>query len=125
LGAWVFEASCWLPRGTLALPAAAIALALIGGPTVLAFTQHESMAFYGQELNVLRLWLPATALVAAALSFLRGMRHGRRSGRVVGWAFVGVLLSATPIWAWTANRWHDYVALDLNRDEVALEPVAL
>jgi hypothetical protein len=125
LATWIFAVSCWLPRGTLALPGALLVLALIGGPTALVLMNHHGFAIHGEELTALRLWLPATALLAAALSFLRGARHGRRALRLAGWTTAGTLLAAAPVWAWTANRWHDYVALDLKSDSLALMPVAL
>jgi hypothetical protein len=125
LSAWIFAVSCWLPRGTLALPAAAIVLALIGAPTALILLQHRGMTIHMEEMSALRVWLPATALLAAALSFLRGSRHGRAPLRMAGWTLFGTLFAAAPVWAWTANRWHDYVALDLESDQIAIDPIAI
>lgn len=125
LAAWIFAVSCWLPRGTLTLPAALLVLALIGGPTAMVLLNHPGLAVHNVEWDALTFWLPATGLIAAALSFLRGARHGRKPLRLAGWTAAGTLLAAAPVWGWTANRWHDYVALDLTSDSLALEPAAL
>jgi hypothetical protein len=123
--AWTFAVSCWLPRGTLALPAASLVLALIGAPIAVVLLEHPEIPIHGQEIGLLSRWLPAAALLAAALSFLRGARHGRRPLRVVAWALVGPLVATAPVWAWTANRWIDYTRFDLASDVLYLRPVAL
>src|SRR5262249_12317931 len=49
---WIFAVSCWLPRGTLALPAMALSLAAWGAPVLGAFLLHPEMKLRPDELAI-------------------------------------------------------------------------
>ncbi|MDH3591485.1 MAG: hypothetical protein OER88_06385, partial [Planctomycetota bacterium] len=70
--AWAFAVSCCLPRGVLALPATAIALALLFAPVLWAMITFKDLVF-SRYVTDLRPWLWAAAgAVAAYCAFVRG-----------------------------------------------------
>lgn len=102
LGAWAFAASAWTQRGGLAVMAAALVLCLVGYPVwsvvTLGYTPRVS------EWLVLGVWLVPSAILGAALGYVRGTRRGRGPG----WAALLGLVPALPLGVgtclWSAER---------------------
>src|SRR5690606_3291434 len=93
---WAFAVSCWLPRGASVLPATALTLALVVAPPILVGANYRVPVGTG-EVVAAALLLFAGGLLAAWLSFVRGLRFGRRPAT----AFYGLAAAAVfvlPSW---------------------------
>jgi hypothetical protein len=95
---WLFAVSCWVPRGTLAPPAAALA-GLIVAP---AFLLHGTVP--GWRLGdwnpgeLVVLW-GGGALLTAYLAFTVGYRHGGGPARALRWGLLGVVACSAPFYS--------------------------
>jgi hypothetical protein len=109
---WIFAVSCWVRRGAFALPAAALALAAWLAPVVGAFVMNPEMRLRPGELECAAAWLALSGVGVAALSFLRGWRHGGTLSSHIGWSVGPTLLAFAPVWGWAALRVREYRHLD-------------
>src|SRR5690606_41086514 len=73
---WAFAVSCWMSRGASVLPATALTLALVIAPPFLVGAYSAPVG--GAEAVAAALLLFTGGLLAAWLSFVRGLRFGRR-----------------------------------------------
>lgn len=110
---WTLAASCWLKKSALAAPAAAALLcALIVVPLTLRV--HDRPVFFriDDALGPIAALAVLAGVIAAWVSFARGLRHG--GGRVA--AFVGgaasLVLFTVPIPAFAGYRTYDWLHLD-------------
>ncbi|MSR47572.1 MAG: hypothetical protein EXS13_11010 [Planctomycetes bacterium] len=112
LAAWIPAAAIWLSRATLALPAAALTLALCAAPIGAMAWLHPGMKPTDRELLTAIFAFIAAGPLVAGLSFVLGRR---RSSRVFAPACVGLLatlLLFTPAYAWTAVRVARWLAIE-------------
>ncbi|MEM8883822.1 MAG: hypothetical protein AAGD14_07135 [Planctomycetota bacterium] len=118
---WIFAASCWLPRGALAVPAGALVLALFSLPIYLAhlwFPEYkpEFVDFAGAALVTL-----IGAFFATGFSFIRGYRHGG-GFLAAGWRGLLVLLVFfVPVYGYGGYRMQEWYAFDPLSREFHLE----
>lgn len=112
-GTWTLAASCWLKKSALAAPAAAALLcALIVVPLTLRI--HDRPVFFriDDALGPCAALAVLAGVIAAWVSFARGLRHG--GGRVA--AFLGgaasLVLFTVPIPAFAGYRTYEWLHLD-------------
>jgi hypothetical protein len=120
---WAFAVSCWLPRGASVLPATALTLALVVAPPILVGATYRVPVDTG-EVVAAALLLFAGGLLAAWLSFVRGLRFGRRPAT----AFHGLAAAAVfvlPSWGWCAERVWAWYHVDPSDRGVRLDDALL
>jgi hypothetical protein len=96
---WILPVSTWLPRGALALPAAAFLLVLIVAPVLPAFFTHPGLAPTRDDLVTAWLALLIGAPLIAGFSFVLGRRRGGGLGASAWRGLLLTLLLATPGWS--------------------------
>ncbi len=117
---WIFAASAWAPSGALAFPTGLICASVLCWPAHYLFVRSDWF--------VARAWEPwafyslsgSAAVLSAWASFAIGLRHSSSRSRA---ALVGLTVAAllvSPLWAWTAYRWHRVVHLDPSDPEFAI-----
>ncbi len=102
--AWIPAAAIWLSRATLALPAAALTLALFAGPIGFAVWLQPWLAPSKGELLVAYVVVTAAGPFIAGASFVLGRR---RSARPIAPAVVGLVATLAlfvPAYGWTGWR---------------------
>jgi hypothetical protein len=115
---WAFAVSCWLSRGASVLPATALTLAAVVGPPLLVGLAHSGPVG-AAELATGVVLLFAGGVLAAWLSFVRGLRFGKHRGAALGGA-LAALVFVVPGWLWSGHaawRWHH---VDPNGRDVAI-----
>ena len=120
---WAFAVSCWLPRGASVLPATALTLALVVAPPILVAATYRAPVGSG-EVIAAALLLFSGGLLAAWLSFVRGLRFGRRPAT----AFHGLAAAAVfvlPSWGWCAERVAAWYHVDPADRDVTLSDALL
>jgi hypothetical protein len=105
---WAFVVSCWLPRGTLAVPAAALVLGLFALPVVLACLRYRTLDIQADWLVV----LAAAAPVVGWWSFAGGRRLGRGIGASAWRGLLALALLFAPAYGRTALDLHRLFHLD-------------
>ena len=100
LAPWVFAVSCWLPRGALAVPGAALALALLGLPPILIYSAPYSPTPRPDQIATLVYGIAGWSLVVAWVSWARGMRFGRSIGAAAWRGLAVALVLFLPVWAY-------------------------
>jgi len=120
LALWVFVVATWLPRGSLALPATALAFALLLLPVALVFLANPGMEANPRALAVFRWILTLGAALAAWLCFARGRRFGRGAWASAwrGLALLGVLF--LPAWGYAAIEQHEFRYFDARDERLVL-----
>jgi len=109
---WLFVVGCWLPRGTLALPAMVLAVAAFSAPAIAAFVLHPGLGLAPRELERALQWLAASGVVVAAVSFIGGLRHGGSWRRRLVCCVGSAAVAFVPIWGWSAQRVARFCHLD-------------
>ena len=122
---WLFAVSCWLQRGTLVLPGTAITLALFGAPVVLAFLLHPGMTPPVDEWLAAIGWLTVAGFGVAALSFLKGLRHGGPWRARLLWSIGPALAAFAPLYGWTGMRVAEFRRLDPSLESFRIAPVTV
>jgi hypothetical protein len=122
---WIFAVSCWLPRGTLAFPAALASLAAWLSPIVGAFWLHRGMQFHAGELNLVAAWLAFAGLLVAALSFTKGLRHGGPWRSRLTWCAGSAFGAFVPLYGWAELRVVEFCHVDPSAASFRMAPVAL
>jgi len=110
LAPWVFAVSCWLPRGALAVPGAALALALLGLPLVLIYSAPHTPTPHPDDISTLVYLVAGWSLVVAWVSWARGLRFGRGIGSAAWRGLAAALVLFLPVWAYagyTVQRWRE------------------
>jgi hypothetical protein len=120
--AWVFVASCWLPRGALAVPAAALFLAVVGLPVYLLAAANPGVEWLLQmDLRRFIGLAVAAALLVAWLSFVRGYRFGRGPGSAALRGLLASLVLAVPAWAHAHQRVQEWTTVVPGSDRLHIE----
>lgn len=112
-GTWTLAASCWLKKSALAAPAAAALLAIfIVAPLSFQIHGRPIFAHLRGELAPIASLAAFSGVLAAWISFTRGLRHGGgRAAAFLGGATSLVLLTL-PIPALGGYRTYDWLHLD-------------
>lgn len=124
LAGWIVVAAIWLPRATLALPAAALTVALFLLPIVAAFWVQPGMGPTQGELRVLVIGLTLAAPLVAGLSFVLGKRRATRAWKPAAIGLLATLGCFAPAYAWTGARVAQFLALDPAAATFRLDPRA-
>jgi len=112
IATWVFAVSAWVPRGTMAFPAAVLCIAVLCWPAWLLFGAVGPLRPLAWEPAAFLGVCALGACVSAGVSFVHGARQRgslRRAG-ILGLGTAALLLA--PSWAWTALRIHAYTSVD-------------
>jgi len=124
LGLWVVPVSSWVPRGALAVPAAAALFAALFAPLVAMGAPDHPLPTDG-ELLVVRIALAVGAVVAAAWCFLRGYRFGGGALSALWRGGVVVACLALPSYAYGAVRIAEFRRIAPRGDEFRIGGVDL
>jgi len=112
VAAWIAAAAIWLSRATLALPAAALTIAVFSAPIVLAVWFNPGLKPMPRELLFAAPAVTVAGIVVAGLSFVLGRR---RTSSALAPACVGLLATFacfTPAYAWTGARVVQFLRLE-------------
>ena len=112
IGGWTLAASTWLSRATLALPAAALALALTIAPLRALAVQFPGLLLRPRELQTLAWGATLAAPCIAALSFVFGRRHGGGERRSLAIGLVTTLALSLPAYGWMSARIAEWGRID-------------
>ncbi len=122
IAAWIFVVSIWLPRGTLAAPAAVLVLALLLAPCAVMFWVYPGMELHGPELVALYVGVIAIAPFVAGISFVRGRRRGRGPLAAATIGLVTSVALLTPAYGWTAHRVAEFLCVDPSLVTFRMDP---
>ncbi len=112
---WAFAVSCWLPRGSSVVPVTALTISAVAAPPVLVAAIWSVPVTRAEMASAIALVFGGGVL-AAWLSFVRGLRFGRRFATVLN-GLVAALVFVVPSWAWCGNRvWAWYRVNPSDRD---------
>jgi len=131
VGAFVLLASTWLQHGGMAVLLAPMLLGALVAPAVVWGRAHPMLADFllgssrGAALVCLVVGVPATALLAAALSFLRGRRLVRSAWSAVWRGLAVLLVAASGAYAWGAWRVDDLVDFAPGDEDVTIDSAFL
>ncbi len=122
LAAWIPVAAIWLARATLALPAAALLLALFAAPIA---TATWLLPWVGPNDHERTFGLFAATLagpVVAGISFVRGRRRSSRPFAPACVGLIATLACVAPAYGWTGWRLVRGLAVDPAADSFRLIP---
>ena len=114
---WIFAISSWVPRGALALPAAAILLSLLGWPAWWMYLEDGTYVARSWEVKGLAGLFLLGAPLVAWVSYTRGLRFGRGSSQAAGRGLGVAALVFLPSWGWTGQRIHQLDTIDPSADD--------
>jgi len=108
-GAWGVAASCWLPRGALAVPAAGLVLGLLALPVYLSYERYPGLKPPPRAVEAFVVLLAAAAIPVGWLSFVRGKRFERGLWAGAWRGLLATFLVFVPAYGFTAvevRNWH-------------------
>jgi hypothetical protein len=126
---WTFLVSSWLPRGSLSVPAAALALGIFGVPLYLLYTgvpgigPNTPLTPCITFRTILLFALGPAPFAIAWISFVRGRRFSRGPWSGAWRGLIAMLVLAMPAWAFGAYEVKDWVSLDPASPRLRIEDV--
>ncbi|MBL8843135.1 MAG: ABC transporter permease [Planctomycetes bacterium] len=110
--AWIPAAAIWLSRATLALPAAALTLALFAAPVGFAVWLQPWLAPSKGELLVAYVVVTAAGPFIAGASFVLGRRRSTRPFTPAAVGLLATLALFVPAYGWTGVRFAKGLVLE-------------
>lgn len=110
--AWIPAAAIWLSRATLALPAAALTLALFAAPIGFAVWLQPWLAPSKGELLVAYVVVTAAGPFVAGASFVLGRRRSARPFTPAAVGLLATLALFVPAYGWTGVRFAKGLVLE-------------
>lgn len=114
---WIFSVSAWVPRGTLAFPAAVLCLAILCWPAWILFGGVERLHPFAWEVPAFFVVCALGACVSAFASFVLGARRGGTQARSALFGIAAATIVLAPSWAWAAMRIDAHVNVDPASDD--------
>lgn len=113
LASWSLTPSCWLRQSMLATPAGVVLLLILIGLPFLRWKDELTDIFVQEGIVGVVVALSGLGLLAAWMSFSRGVRGGtcRRSATIAGMATL--LLGCIPLYGYAAERLSDWRSFDV------------
>jgi hypothetical protein len=112
MAAWMSVAAIWLSRATLALPTAALTLALFSAPIWFTMEFHSGLRPTSRELQIAFVVLTLTGPLVAGASFVLGRRRMSRAFVPATVGLLATLALFTPAYAWTGMRVARWLAIE-------------
>ena len=109
---WVFTVSAWVPRNSLAIPGAAVLIAILGWPMWLALLSDMWHVSHLREGAGFVLLCYVGAPMSAWYSFTRGLRFGRSPRRAACRGILFAVLFVSPAWALAGHRIYQFRTID-------------
>lgn len=114
---WIFSVSAWVPRGTLAFPAAVLCLALLCWPAWILFGGIRGLRPFTWEIPAFFVVCALGACASAHASFVLGARRGGSQTRSALFGLAAAVLVLAPSWAWAVLRIDAHLNIDPASDD--------